>query len=177
MSTTPDNVAKRVRRQRLLLLLTLAVLGCAADLLSKHFVFQWRGLPQPGNEWWLIRGYVGVETAINTGALFGLGHGQVTLFAFISVVAIIGILVWVAIGGAAHDLLLTIALGIILGGIVGNLYDRVGLWGQRGVRDWILFRYESYTWPNFNIADSLLVCGAVLLFVNGFRGNPCKSPS
>ena len=172
MSNSPDDVAQRIRGQRLLLLLVLAVSGCIVDLVSKHLVFQWRGLPQASNEWWLVEGYVGIETAINTGALFGLGHGQVTFFSVVSVVAIFGIIVWVAKGRVADDLLLTIALGIILGGIVGNLYDRVGFWGQRGVRDWILFRYGEHTWPNFNIADTLLVCGAVLLFVNGFRRSP-----
>jgi signal peptidase II len=87
------------------------------------------------------------------------------------VVAAIGILVWLFWLGAAHDWLLTVALGSVMGGIGGNLFDRLGLWqnpenpGQwrTEVRDWILFRYEQYTWPNFNIADSLLVCGAILL--------------
>ncbi len=48
---------------------------------------------------------------------------------------------------------------------LGNLYDRLGLWWQSdypvewrsGVRDWILLCYKGLTWPNFNIADSLLV--------------------
>ena len=63
-----------------------------------------------------------------------------------------------------------------MGGIFGNLYDRLGLWwspGMRlewktGVRDWILFRYGTFTWPNFNIADSLLVCGAAMLMLHAF---------
>ena len=66
---------------------------------------------------------------------------------------------------------LTVALGGIMGGVLGNLYDRLGWWHdaniseqfQYGVRDWILFRFRSYTWPNFNIADSLLVVGAIML--------------
>jgi signal peptidase II len=81
-------------------------------------------------------------------------------------------------------LLLTIALGCVMGGIGGNLYDRLGFWQEPGVagafrnevRDWILFRYQNYTWPNFNIADSLLVCGACLLLWHGLRGeNPQAS--
>ncbi len=60
---------------------------------------------------------------------------------------------------------------LVMGGIGGNLYDRLGLWWKpgmpeawkSGVRDWILFRYQTYTWPNFNIADSCLVIGAFLL--------------
>jgi signal peptidase II len=63
-----------------------------------------------------------------------------------------------------------------MGGVLGNLYDRLGLWIQpgypeqwnSGVRDWILLRYGHYTWPNFNIADSLLVCGAIMLMMHAF---------
>jgi signal peptidase II len=59
-------------------------------------------------------------------------------------------------------------MGLVAGGILGNLYDRLGMHGLEppnagGVRDWILFRYKQYTWPNFNIADSLLVVGAIML--------------
>jgi signal peptidase II len=64
---------------------------------------------------------------------------------------------------------------MITGGILGNLYDRLGLWWEphlpiqwkSGVRDWVLFRIEGVPlldpWPNFNIADSLLVVGACML--------------
>ena len=72
---------------------------------------------------------------------------------------------------------MTIALGLITGGILGNLYDRMGFgyvarYGEQHVyhvRDWIHFRLQGVPfcdpWPNFNIADSLLVTGAIMLFV------------
>ena len=152
-----------------------AFCGCFLDLLTKHWVFQWRGMPRANNEWWLWEGYVGIETALNDGALFGMGSGYGYVFAVLSIVAAAGILVWLFGYGAAHDWLLTIALGCIMGGIGGNLYDRLGLWqnpeqaGQyrNEVRDWILLRYGDWTWPNFNVADSLLVCGAALLMYHG----------
>lgn len=152
-------------------------MGCAADLWSKHLVFAWRGMPRAGNEWWLWKGYIGIETALNPGALFGLGHGFGPCFAALSLVAGLAIVVWLFCLKAARDLLLTVALACVLGGIGGNLYDRLGLWedlDQPGVyrtevRDWILFRYRQYTWPNFNLADCQLVCGAALLIWHGFR--------
>jgi signal peptidase II len=77
---------------------------------------------------------------------------------------------------AGYDLFLTLTLGLISGGIMGNLYDRLG-WGalpsypesiRTNVRDFILFRLEGVPffdpWPNFNLADCWLVCGAALLF-------------
>jgi signal peptidase II len=152
------------------------VVGCAVDLLTKHWIFQWRGMPQANNEWWIWEGYIGIETALNRGALFGMGEGFGFFFAVLSVLAATGILVWLFWFKAAGDLLLTIALGCVTGGICGNLYDRLGLWHdanapvgyEHAVRDWILFRYKGYTWPNFNIADCLLVCGAVMLAWHGF---------
>ena len=129
------------------------------------------------NEWWLIESYVGIETAVNIGALFGLGAGAGRYFAILSILAAIGILVWLFRFGAAKDRWLTGALGSVMAGILGNLYDRMGFWYEigmplqwrSGVRDWILFRYGDHTWPNFNIADSMLVCGAAMLMWQAFR--------
>ena len=71
-------------------------------------------------------------------------------------------------------------MGLVTGGIFGNLYDRVGLGFTPGfpeairtnVRDWVLFRLEGVPmfdpWPNFNIADSVLVAGAIMLFIHAF---------
>jgi signal peptidase II len=156
---------------------SLAIVGCAADLLTKHWVFQWRGMPQASNEWWIWEGYVGIETALNPGALFGMGKGFGLVFAGLSILAAAAVLWWINFGRAIRDFTLTVALGCVLAGILGNLYDRLGLWHPPGqpeiwrneVRDWILLRWGDYTWPNFNIADSLLVCGAALLFWHSFR--------
>ena len=138
--------------------------------------------PRAGNEWWIWEGYVGIETTLNPGALFGMGAGFVHVFSLLSVVAAIGILVWLFLFGAAREWPLTIALGCVMGGIGGNLYDRLGLWAVPGdatarvcqVREWILFRFGDYTWPNFNIADCLLVCGSILLVWHGMRGEHCQ---
>ena len=163
---------------RHLVFFSLALAGCAADLVSKHLIFRWRGLPGQKPIVWFVEGYVGIESALNRGALFGMGEGGSRYFAFLSIGAAAAVLLWLFVFRGARDRLLTIALGCISGGILGNLYDRLGLWNSQGlppalegqgfehaVRDWILFcwNFKQYTWPNFNIADSLLVCGAALL--------------
>ncbi len=176
--------AVAIPRNRYITFSAIAVLGCAADLATKQWVFQWRGMPGDSGPWWLWQGYIGIETATNEGALFGMGAGFGWGFAVLSVVAAIGILFWLFRLGAAQDLSLTIALGAVTGGIGGNLYDRLGLWQNpnlpgewhNSVRDWILFRYHDYTWPNFNIADSLLVCGALLLLWHGMRNPAPEKP-
>jgi signal peptidase II len=154
----------------------LALAGCAIDLVTKQAIFAWRGLPRRDNEWWIVEPYFGIETSVNRGALFGMGAGYWWLFATLSVLALIGIITWLFVYRAAHDRWLTVALGFVSAGILGNLYDRLGLWDagglppefHHGVRDWILFRYREWTWPNFNIADSLLVTGAIMLVVHAF---------
>lgn len=167
-------------RNRYLTYFAIALAGCAADLASKQAIFEWRGLPGVRPPWWLIEGRLGIQTSVNPGALFGMGAGWWWLFASFSVVALIGIFTWLFVYGAAHDRWLTVALGSVTGGILGNLYDRLGLWNnqrlaaefQHGVRDWILFiwpevRLQIFNpWPNFNIADSLLVTGAIMLVVH-----------
>jgi signal peptidase II len=151
----------------------IALAGAAIDLLTKHWVFNWLGMPG-GEPYWLIDGVFGFETSLNAGALFGMGQGMVLWFAGLSVLAAIGINYWLFIARAATDRWLTVALGCIMAGVLGNLHDRLGLWNPAdteiyAVRDWILFRYGDRTWPNFNIADSFLVCGAIMLCWHAFQ--------
>jgi len=178
-------------RNRYFVFAALALCGGAADLITKEAVFRWRGLPRLDNIWWLIPGRLGIETSVNPGALFGMGAGGWWLFASLSVVAFVGIVVWLFYYRAAHDRWLTVALGFVSGGIVGNLYDRLGLWNttglppelRHGVRDWIRFEWKELglklfdPWPNFNIADSLLVTGAIMLVVHAivWRDQPRSS--
>lgn len=156
----------------------------AADLFTKSAAFDShflpgvteRGLAQQTH--WLIEGVFGWQCSTNPGALFGFAKGYSHVFAAISFVAIAAILVWLFWFKQAWDRWLTIALGLITGGILGNLYDRLGFGYlpeypeeiKYNVRDWILFRLKGVPffdpWPNFNIADSLLVTGAAMLLVH-----------
>ncbi len=90
---------------------------------------------------------------MNEGALFGVGQGMVWFFSLLSVAAAVAIAWYLFVAGAARQWVLTIALSGIMAGILGNLYDRVGLPGLKwhvanglhqkneavyAVRDWIL---------------------------------------
>jgi signal peptidase II len=162
----------------------LAIVAGSIDLLSKEAAFRTFGLPAEQPAWWLIQDRLGIQTALNPGALFGMGGGKRLIFASLSVAALLGIITWLFIYKAARDRWLTFALGIISGGILGNLYDRLGLWHRGGlpegmnvqytgaVRDWILFQWKEIPlqilnpWPNFNLADSFLVVGASMLAIH-----------
>ena len=168
--------------------------GLVADLWSKSAVFAWLGLPGSSPPHWLIEGVFGIQTAVNIGAVFGLGAGQGTFFAVFAIVALVGVMVWMFRFGGIESRLLTHTLGMISAGILGNLYDRLGLWTgpfesnarfdpawHSGVRDWILFRIEGLPffdpWPNFNLADSMLVVGAGLLMWHSYRAGDPENPN
>jgi signal peptidase II len=178
-------------KSRLFWFATLAVLGCGADLMTKQLVFQHPKLFR-GSEWWLWQGHVGIQKSLNEGALFGMGQGQVWFFALFSLAALVAIPIWLFWFHAAQDRWLNTALGCVTGGICGNLYDRVGLpgldWGSfipsragervYAVRDWILVQWDDrWVWPNFNIADMLLVGGAGLLVIQAFYLSPSTTPN
>jgi len=169
----------RIPTSRVVLFWLLAVFGCLCDLWTKQIVFSRPDLYR-GSEWWLWEGHLGIQKSLNEGALFGMGQGMVWVFALFSLAAAIAIPIWLFRYRAAHDLWLTTALGCVMGGIGGNLYDRLGLHGLYwdsfdssragekiyAVRDFFLVQWDAQlVWPNFNIADSLLVFGAGLLLV------------
>jgi lipoprotein signal peptidase len=112
---------------------------------------------------------------VNQGALFGvkLGLGDKEawfanlVFAIVSLVAAIAITAWSTRKATARDAFLCCALGLILGGTLGNLYDRI-IFG--GVRDFLYFYWIE--WPVFNVADCCLVCGAFLLMGQAFLTRP-----
>jgi signal peptidase II len=117
---------------------------------------------------------------VNRGALWGIGGRAETdetgsdfniVFAIVSALAAAAIVLWSLRWKTANDRILCMALGLILGGTLGNLYDRIVF---SGVRDWLHWRYVIVMndFPVFNIADSCLVCGAGLLLLQAFFADP-----
>lgn len=179
-----------VPARRYVLFCGIAVGGCAVDLVTKHVAFDRLGMPG-GASYWLIHEIFGFTTSLNEGALFGIGQGQGMIFCALSVVAALGIGYWLFVAGGARDLWLTVALACVTAGILGNLYDRLGLPGLTwapgyghaphervyAVRDWLHFKVEPIIdWPIFNIADSLLVCGAALMIFHALRVEKSTKP-
>jgi signal peptidase II len=164
----------------------VAAVTAAADLATKSAAFAGLGMPGSGRRLELVPQILSLETNLNEGALFGLGQGFNGGFAVVSLIAIAGIVALVARPATRQDPWLVLALGLIVGGIVGNLYDRLGLPGLawhappdrvgepvRAVRDWIHFQLPGVIdWPIFNLADSWLVAGAGLLLILTLRRPP-----
>ncbi len=112
----------------------------------------------------IIPGFFRLTHTENTGAAFSLfadspSHWKTALLIGFSMVAmlIVTVLLW----KQSQTLSITgIALSLILGGAVGNLWDRVA---SGRVVDFLLFYVKQYQWPVFNLADSAIVVGATLL--------------
>ena len=104
----------------------------------------------------------------NTGAAFSFladaSGWQNWLFTGIAVVVSIGILYWLVTLPAKDRRTLAMGLALVLGGAVGNVIDRSS-YGY--VVDFILLHYQEWSYPAFNIADSAITCGVILILYDG----------
>jgi signal peptidase II len=138
----------------------MAALVVLVDQLSKYFVLAWLG---EGQSWeiapWLAPVFRFTHVT-NTGVAFGLFRGWGDFFVIVAAIVIVLIIFYYR-----HlpdgQLLMRVALGLQLGGAVGNLVDRLR---QGFVVDFIdLNFWPLHEWPVFNLADSAIVAGVVLL--------------
>jgi signal peptidase II len=121
-----------------------------------------------------ITGFFSLVLTYNTGAAFSFLAGadgwQRWFFAAIAAGASV-LIVWLLKRGG--DALYCLGLALILGGAIGNLWDRLTL-GK--VVDFLLFHYDRWAYPAFNVADSAITVGAGLLIVDSFRQRRSAHP-
>jgi len=134
-----------------------------ADRLTKLWVLETFA---PG-ERLSVTGFFNLVLVFNKGAAFsflaGASGWQTPVFAAISSIA--AVVITVLILRNAGNRMLCAALGMILGGALGNLWDRL-LWGH--VVDFLDFHAAGWHWPAFNVADSAITIGAGLLILESF---------
>lgn len=141
-----------------LLFLGVAIAVVVADQVTKRLIesrLRDRSIP-------LVDDILRLTYVQNRGAAFGVLQDQTTFF------VLVGILVIVVIAASYRYLprsgfMLHLALGLQLGGAVGNLLDRIR---QGYVVDFVDFGYRANWWPVFNVADSAIVLGVALLALN-----------
>ena len=182
---------KAVPASRVVAFLSVTMAAVAWDLFSKWWVFQHYGYPYRGSgvlvQTPFLWGTFDFEffTLFNQGTLWGLGQGKTWVFVLLSFGAIVFICYAMFVNGGVKRLSLSLPLAFILGGVLGNLFDRLYLHGCTdadgqalyGVRDFLHchipmlrwrppFSFELdpyYDYPVFNFADVYLVLGAVWL--------------
>lgn len=117
----------------------------------------------------IIPGVVQLRYATNAGGAFGLFGGQPWLFFTATVVVCVVI---VATSLRLSSWVSSLGLGLILGGAVGNLTDRI-VRGP-GVSGTVVDFIDFHVWPVFNAADSAIVIGALIVLVAGVQRRPDK---
>jgi signal peptidase II len=150
------------RAPRILLFATIALLALVLDVVSKVVLVA--KVPQDHAPVRVLGGAIYVEQTRNSGAAFSFGTG----FTIVLTVIAVGVVVFIVrAAGRLRSAGWAVARGMILGGALGNLADRVfrspGV-GRGHVVDWIsVFGPDAKYWPIFNLADSAIVCGAILV--------------
>lgn len=117
-----------------------------------------------------VTGFFNLVLTYNTGVSFGLFQGdaawQPYFLIALNLAVAAGLLVWLyresRKGGSAG--LLPCAVGLVVGGALGNAIDRLH---QPGVVDFLDFHLAGWHWPAFNVADSAIVCGVMLIIADG----------
>ncbi len=164
--------------------LVAALLVSGLDLWSKKAVFDALdvvniqtkdGRPRvvSQDEYVVIEDWFEFEANYNYGAFSGWFARHTSALAIVSALAIAviaGIFVFHVKKAQVPEIAFALSLGLLLGGTLGNLYDRAVL---AGVRDWIkwfvVIDGEEWVWPNFNIADAGICVGVTLLLIREFR--------
>ena len=152
--------------------LLIAAAIVAVDQAVKYAVVQYFSSHPPI----AVTSFFNLLLVYNTGAAFSLlsdaAGWQRGFFIAIALIASVWI-VWL-LRRDPRPSLFTVALTLVLAGAVGNLIDRI-LIGS--VVDFLDFHAYGYHWPAFNVADSAITCGAILLVWDAFRPRPASRPA
>ena len=150
--------------------LGLSLLAVILDQLSKLLVSHIMQIYQYIN----IMPFVNLTYVHNTGAAFSFlseaGGWQRWFFAALAIIISIVIAVWLS-RLKSHETLLAVSLSLVLGGAIGNLIDRLA-YGY--VIDFLDVYVPSWHWPAFNVADSAITLGVVLMLLESFGVGKAK---
>ena len=138
----------------------IAILVIIFDILSKNYIEGHESL----HSFEVIKNFFNITYVKNTGMAWSLLSNQTLLLTIVSVVVVIFIIYYIQTNKL--NTMYKIIYGLILGGALGNLYDRVMF---QYVRDFLDFYIFGYNFPVFNIADSALTIGIIILLIQFIR--------
>jgi signal peptidase II len=159
----PSGLAVGQPPRRVGILVGIAVLVLALDIVTKVTVVATLSNRAPIR---LLGGFLKLRVDRNPGAAFSFGPSLTILFSLIAIAVIVVIL---RSSRRIHSLGWAVAFGLLLGGATGNLVDRFFRW-PGPFRGWVVDWIQLPHWPVFNLADSAIVCGGVLLVLLSARG-------
>ena len=136
----------------------VALMVIVADQVTKMVTVAWLGPDAAYHRWELAGAWLAFDYVENTGAAFGILRGRTWLLS----AAALGVATWFAFAygrSLPRSRVLQVAIGLVLGGAIGNLIDRVRL-------GYVVDFVAVGIWPRFNVADSAITIGLVLLFLH-----------
>lgn len=147
--------------------LAIAVAAALADQGTKAWIVRLFAA-QPDVHLVRVAPFLNLALTMNRGMSFGLfnsdAKANAAIFAVIAAAIVAALLVWLA---NARDRLLEVGIGLVIGGAVGNVADRL----MRGaVVDFLDFHAGQWHWFVFNLADAAISVGVGLMLIDGLRG-------
>jgi len=164
-AAAPELLLRRGLSYRLLVAIALAVI--ALDQASKawinaHLALGTYGVPGAIP---VVRGFLYLVHVGNTGAAWSMFTGRSVLLAALAAATLVAIFLWRRALGL-RDRTAQVCFGLLCGGIIGNLTDRL-IYGH--VVDFIDFHFGSYVYPTFNLADAGICTGVLLYLIHSLR--------
>jgi signal peptidase II len=143
--------------------LAIAAVILVLDQVTKWWLLQ---TMQAANEPFIdVTGFFNIVLVWNRGVSFGMFNNDAGLngmvFSLLAAVITVALLVWLR---RAASPLIRIAIGLVIGGAIGNVVDRLRL---GAVVDFLDFHLGSWHWPAFNVADSAICVGVALMVIDG----------
>lgn len=154
----------------------VAVCAVAADLATKAAFFDPRAVQTGESRYTIIEGCFYVTSAANEGGVFGVMQGSTWTLVGMALLALLAVVVML-LKMDGKQMWMHVALGLVLGGALGNLYDRI-LYaspdGRHYVRDFLDLHVAKWNfhYPVFNGADVFICVGAIMIFLRVLVGGP-----
>jgi signal peptidase II len=160
---SPDVAGPPSRRRRVGILLTVAAVVYALDVVSKLLVVAKLTPDEPVH---VLGSFLELTYTRNSGAAFSIGWGYTAIFSLIAIGVVVVIL---RLARRLYSAPWALALGLLLGGAIGNLTDRIAR-APGPFRGWVVDFVQVPHFAIFNLADSAITCGGVLMVLLAFRG-------
>jgi len=143
--------------------IAIIIIGVLIDRITKVWALK---TIRSGNDIVIIKDFFSIQYLENRGAAFGIFQGKTLLLSIVTLIVILAMIYYLIKYREIYKLT-RISLALIIGGALGNLYDRII---YKYVVDFIMLHYKDiYYFPTFNIADILVVVGTIALAISILR--------
>jgi signal peptidase II len=154
--------------------LAVAAFAAALDQAGKAAVLEFFGEAGCGNHRLPVTWFLDLVLTCNSGVSFGLFNQtglNALIFSVLAAVVVVVLAVWLT---RVRSSFLAVAIGLVIGGAVGNVVDRLRF---GGVVDFLYFHAGSWYWPAFNFADSAICLGVAAILLDGLllRRSPSQA--